>query len=193
MLEIRKKMIEDGVVDIIVSIASNFFYTVTLPCTLWFFDKGKKGAEREDQVMFIDARSIFTQLDRAHREFSQNQLLFIASLARLYRGEDLNGYQLNTTDLNLVGEQEELVQEAFTEGKYTNVPGLCSVFSREKIKKQGWSLNPGRYVGVAEEKQDDFVFVNYFKKLSDELDELNYEARKIEKLITSNVKKILDI
>src|SRR5690606_3665666 len=65
--EIRQKLIERGVVDVMVSIGSNFFYTVTLPCTLWFLDKGKRGTERQDKVLFLDARRIFRQVSRAHR------------------------------------------------------------------------------------------------------------------------------
>ncbi len=193
-LAIRRKMIEDGVVDVIVSIATNFFYTVPLPCTLWFLDKGKKGTEREDQVLFIDARNIFTQLDRAHREFSQNQLLFIASLARLYRGEDLNGYQLDTSDLGLVGEQLELVQAAFAEGTFTDVPGLCSVVFREHIEAQDWSLNPGRYVGIAEEiYRDDYDFKEQIIKLHQELKKLNIDSHSIEEKISGNLNDIIGV
>ncbi|HEY60379.1 MAG TPA: SAM-dependent DNA methyltransferase [Anaerolineae bacterium] len=191
-MAIRKQMIEDGVVDVVVSIASNFFYTVTLPCTLWFLDKGKKGTEREDQVLFVDARNIFTQLDRAHREFNPNQLLFIASLARLYRGEDLNGYQLDTSDLNLVGEQLELVQAAFAEGTYTDIPGLCSLSSHDQIEEQDWSLNPGRYVGIVGKKDSDFDFISGFQSLNRELEQLNHQSRELEDQIARNSNKLLE-
>ena len=73
-LEVRRKLIKDGGVDVVVSVGQNFFYTVTLPCTLWFFDKGKRGSDRADQVLFIDARRIFNQIDRAHRDFLPNRL-----------------------------------------------------------------------------------------------------------------------
>jgi len=73
-LEIRRQLIEAGAVDVMVAVGSNFFYTVTPPCTLWFLDRGKRGTEREDTVLFIDARSIFTQIDRAHRQFAAAQL-----------------------------------------------------------------------------------------------------------------------
>ena len=68
--------------------ASNFFYTVTLPVTLWFLDRGKRGTEREDKVLFIDARKIFRQIDRAHRDWLPEQIEFLANIARLYRGEE---------------------------------------------------------------------------------------------------------
>jgi type I restriction enzyme M protein len=73
-LEIRKKLIEAGAVDVIVAVGSNFFYTVTLPCTLWFLDKGKATTKRRDKVLFIDARHIFRQIDRAHREWKSGCL-----------------------------------------------------------------------------------------------------------------------
>ena len=69
-LEIRKKLIKSGAVDVMISIGPNFFYTVTLPCTLWFFDKAKAKTPRKDKVLFIDARQIYRQIDRAHRDFT---------------------------------------------------------------------------------------------------------------------------
>lgn len=68
-LEIRQELIKTGVVDVMISVASNMFYTVTLPCTLWFFDKGKINTPRKDKVLFIDARNLYRQIDRKLREF----------------------------------------------------------------------------------------------------------------------------
>src|SRR5690606_31964909 len=76
-LEIRKQLIESGAVDVVISVGSNFFYTVTLPCTLWFLDRGKP-AERKDTVLFVDARHIYRQIDRAHRDFTAAQIEFIS-------------------------------------------------------------------------------------------------------------------
>ena len=86
--EIRRKLIEDRLVDVMVAVGPNFFYTVTLPVTLWFLDRGKRETERADQVLFIDARQIFRQIDRAHRDFTDEQLEFLANIVRLYRGEE---------------------------------------------------------------------------------------------------------
>jgi type I restriction enzyme M protein len=86
-MEIRRKLIEAGAVDVMVAVSSNFFYTVTLPCTLWFFDKDKAGPPRENMVLFIDARQTFTQVSRALREWTPAQVEFLANIARLYRGE----------------------------------------------------------------------------------------------------------
>jgi type I restriction enzyme M protein len=87
-LEIRKKLIQTGGVDVMVAVASNFFYTVTLPCTLWFLDRGKAGTDRCDKDLFLDARHIYTQIDRAHREFTPAQIEFLADIVRLYRGRE---------------------------------------------------------------------------------------------------------
>ena len=85
---IRERLLREGAVDVMISIGPNFFYTVTLPCTLWFLDRGKNAGSRGDTVLFIDARHIFRQLDRAHRDFTPEQLEFLANIVRLYRGEE---------------------------------------------------------------------------------------------------------
>jgi type I restriction enzyme M protein len=190
--DIRKQMIADGVVDVMVAISSNFFYTVTLPCTLWFLDKGKRGMQREDQVLFLDGRNIYRQIDRAHRDFSEAQVAFLASIVRLYRGEDLNGYQFQPEGLNLTEPQVEQLSEAFVSGEYCDVAGLCNVASREKIEQQGWSLNPGRYVGVAYKNEDDSNFYERLTELHEELEILNLEARELEGEIGENVVNILE-
>ncbi|MDA1131406.1 MAG: class I SAM-dependent DNA methyltransferase, partial [archaeon] len=154
-LEIRRKLIQEKVVDIMISVGTNFFYTVTLPCTLWFIDKGKKNTEREDKILFIDARQIYRQIDRAHRDFTDAQIEFISNIVRMYRGQDI---ELNNGS-------NELMSNAFGEHVYKNVPGLCKVATLSEIEEQGWSLNPGRYVGVADREEDDFVFAERLEEL----------------------------
>ena len=83
-LEIRKRLIAEKAVDTIVAVGPNFFYTVTLPVTLWFLDRGKRGTDREDKVLFIDGRKIFHQIDRAHRDWLPEQIEFLANVARLW-------------------------------------------------------------------------------------------------------------
>jgi type I restriction enzyme M protein len=189
-LEIRKQLVQNGVVDVMVSVGSNFFYTVTLPCTLWFLDRGKRGTYREDQVLFLDARHIYQQLDRAHRDFTPEQIDFLASIVRLYRGEDLNSYQFNPEGLALTEPQVENLQFAFDNQQYTDVAGLCKIATRAEIETQGWSLNPGRYVGVAERAADDFDFAEHLEELSEELEVLNLEGRELEEKIADNLKSI---
>ncbi len=78
---IRRKLVESRVVDVMVAVGSNFFYTVTLPVTLWFLDRGKAATNRADRVLFIDARQVFRQIDRGHRDFTEEQ----AGVPRQYR------------------------------------------------------------------------------------------------------------
>ena len=181
-MEIRKKVIQSGAVDVMISISPNFFYTVTLPCTLWFFNRAKPKTARKDSVLFIDARNTFRQLDRAHRDFEPSQIEFIANIVRLYRG---------TAPESICG-SAPLIQEQFADGSYHDVAGLCKVASIADIEAQGWSLNPGRYVGVAARVEDDGDFRERLESLDEELERLNAEARVLEERIGENVGKILD-
>jgi len=181
-MEIRKQLLNDNAVDVVISVGSNFFYTVTLPCTLWFLDKGKKDTSRKDKVLFIDARHIFTQIDRAHREFTSEQIEFIANIVRLYRGENIETVNGGNTLLN----------EMFPDGNYKDVLGLCKVETLDRIEQQGWSLNPGRYVGVAEGVEEDFDFKERLEELNEELQMLNVEAREYEEKINENVIRLLE-
>jgi type I restriction enzyme M protein len=181
-LEIRKKLIEAQAVDVMVAVGSNFFYTVTLPCTLWFFDRGKKKTSRADKVLFIDARHIFRQVDRAHREWSPEQVEFLANIVRLYRGEkpeDLHG-------------GATLLKEQFPDRKYVDVAGLCKVVTLDGIEAQGWSMNPGRYVGVAAQEEDDGDFFERLEALNEDLQTLNSEARELEEQIAESVTTLLE-
>ena len=181
-LDIRRQMIESGVVDVIVSIASNFFYTVTLPCTLWFFDKSKRNGDRHDKVLFIDARHLYRQVSRAHREFAPGQLEFLANIVRLYRGEAPENQH----------DSADFLASKFSDTVYMDVPGLCKVATIAEVETQGWSLNPGRYVGVDEQATDDFDFTERFTELNEELATLNAEAHQLEERIAENVAKILE-
>jgi type I restriction enzyme M protein len=182
-LDIRKKMLEDRAVDVMVSVGPNFFYTVTLPCTLWFLDRGKKKSGRKDKVLFIDARHIFHQIDRAHRDWTPHQIEFISNIVRLYRGE------VAETDAG----SQPLMKENFPKGTYADVLGLCRVATLSEIEVQGWSLNPGRYVGVAERAPDDFEFAVRLEELNEELETLNTEARELEERIAENVSTLLSL
>lgn len=181
-LEIRKRLVEAGVVDVMVAIGSNFFYTVTLPCTLWFLDRGKRGTGREKQVLFVDARPIYRQVDRAHREFTPEQTEFLANIVRLYRSEEVETEAASGS----------MLAEKFPGGAYADVPGLCKVATLDEIEAQGWSLNPGRYVGVAERAADDFDFKDRLEELNEELERLNAEARELEERIAANVALLLE-
>jgi type I restriction enzyme M protein len=185
--ELRQKLIEARAVDVMVAVGPNMFYTVTLPCTLWFLDHGKSGTGRADTVLFVDARHIYRQIDRAHREWTPAQIGFIANVVRLYRGEEL--------DFTLGGEEAEAkLKEIFgKKPKFADVPGLCRAATLKEIEAQGWSLNPGRYVGVAPgEAVSDEDFKEQLESLNEELETLNAQARDLEQTIASNVAEILE-
>jgi type I restriction enzyme M protein len=180
-LEIRKRLIESRAVDIMIAIGSNFFYTVALPCTLWFFDKAKAETDRRDKVLFIDARHLFRQIDKAHRDFAPEQIELIANIARLYRGENLefdNG-------------SKSLLKEHFPKLNYTDVAGLCRVATIKNVEAQSWSLNPGRYVGVRKRPVEEFDFYQRLEEMNEELEKLNAEARELEEQMAENVAGML--
>lgn len=178
---IRRKVIETGAVDVMVSIGPNMFYTVTLPCNLWFFDKGKAKGPRKDKVLFIDARNIFHQVSRSIRDFTPEQTEFIANIVRLYRGEQPE----------LMCTSKKAFKEQFPDGRYWDSPGLCKVATLAEIEAQGWSLNPGRYVGVGEKAAEDFEFSERMAELSSELSRLNSDAKHLEDEISNSLEYIL--
>jgi type I restriction enzyme M protein len=121
-------------------------------------------------------------VDRARREFSDEQVEFLANIARLYRGEPVE----------TVKGSGDLLAENFPNGVYRDVAGLCRVATVAEIEGQGWSLNPGRYVGVAERVEDeDFVFAERLEELHEELEVLNGESRELEERISENVGQLL--
>ena len=192
--EIREKIIRAGHVDVMVAIGPNFFFTVTLPCTLWFFDKGKAGTDRADKVLFLDARHIFRQLDRAHRDFTRAQLEFLANVVRFYRGEDLEFNHGSEAKWKEVFESDSsLITDHSALLTYRDIPGLCKAATLQEIEAQGWSLNPGRYVGVAKgEDLSDEDFKEQLEALNEELEVLNAEARELEAKVAENVVELLE-
>lgn len=185
--DIRQKLIAAHAVDVMVAVGPNMFYTVTLPCTLWFLDKGKAKTKRAGTVLFIDARHIYRQVDRAHRDWTEAQIGFLANLVRLYRGEDL--------DLTYGGDEAGArLKEVFgKKPRYADVPGLCKAATLQEIEAKGGSLNPGRYVGVAPgEDVSDEDFKEQLEALNEELETLNTKARELEETIARNVAEILE-
>jgi type I restriction enzyme M protein len=164
--EIRKKLIQSNAIDVMIAISQNFFYTVTLPCALWFLDKNKAHTDRKGKILFIDARKIYKQIDRAHREFTQEQIDQIARIVRSYRME--------------IGAKP-----------YEDVKGLCKIASFAEIEEQGWSLNPGRYVGLTEHEEDSYDIKEKLEEMNEELEILNNEAHQLEEQISENINKLL--
>ena len=207
---IRKKMIQEGVISQMVTLPSNMFSSVTLPATLWFFDKHKPRTDKRDQILFIDARNVFTQVDRAHRKFSDEQIRNLGVITRLYQGDMeafaalIAEYREALTAAPETAEDKETktkaywqaqinwLTERFPDGVYRDVIGLCKAAKLEGedgIIDQDYSLNAGRYVGVVIE--DDGMTEEQFKKtmlsLNDDFQRLRAEAHKLEDLISHNM------
>jgi len=180
-MEIRRKLIEDRVVDVIVAVGTNMFLTVTLPVTLWFLDKGKRNGPRADEVLFIDAREIYNTIDRAHRDWTPQQIEFLANIVRLWRGEDPE----------FEAGSREMVVEGFPGGAYSDVTGLCRAATVEAMEAQSWSLNPGRYVGIAPHGADDLEFAARVELLKEEFVVLTAEAAGLAEIVQSSVERAL--
>lgn len=141
--KIRRKMIEEGIISQMVTLPSNMFSSVTLPATLWFFDKHKPQTDKKDEILFIDARNVFTQVDRAHRKFSDEQIRNLGIITRLYNGDTeaftslIAEYQFNRDQAPVEAEDRETktkaywqsqidwLTERFPDGTYRDVIGLC--------------------------------------------------------------------
>jgi type I restriction enzyme M protein len=209
--DIRVKLIKSGVISQIVALPTNMFTSVTLPAMLWFFNNARP---QKDEILFIYASNIFTQIDRAHRKFSDEQIKNLAIISRLYEGKPDEFWALievykaalavapeTSTDEDTPPKaywqrQVDWLLTRFPDGKYVDVIGLCKVAKldgEDGIIDQDHSLNPGRYVGVVIE--DDGLTQAEFKaemcKLNAELSKLNIEAQETERKIAKNLRSLV--
>ena len=212
--EIRKKIIEEGLISQMVTLPSNMFNSVTLPATLWFYDKQKPNTDKKNEILFVDARNVFTQVDRAHRKFSDEQIKNLGIITKLYNGDTqayvnlINEYKQNLESAPEISDDKEVftreywqqqinwLEERFPNGTYNDVIGLCKVAKLEGedgIIDQDYSLNAGRYVGVVIE--DDGMTEEEFKQemlfLNNQFNTLSKEANELEELIAENLKGLL--
>jgi type I restriction enzyme M protein len=152
---------------------------------------------RRDTILFIDARHIYRQIDRAHRDWADAQIGFIANIVRLYRGEALDttlGGEEAAAKLAELFTPSPLAGEGWGEGviRYRDIPGLCKAATLSEVEAQGWSLNAGRYVGVAPgEAVSDEDFKEKLETLNEELEVLNSEALELQSRIAQNVASLL--
>ena len=224
--DIREKLVRTGDVDVMVSVGNNFFYTLSLPCSLWFFDRNKH-ADIRDKVLFIDARNYYTVVDRTLNEWTEWQLRNLQAIVHLYRGEKEKYQQLLAEYQSVLGDttvafaqealdkqkaaakeaiaaaqrkdkkrieaeqnaliaeledtletarQFEWLTEKFGDGEYKDVLGLCKIATIREIEEKNYSLTPGAYVGVAEQKDDGVDFHERMTEIHAELAQLNKEA-----------------
>lgn len=166
--ELRQKLIELDLVDIIISCPSKLFYNVALPVSLWFLSKNKGGdrfRKRKGETLFIDAREIFEQISRKQVIFNKEHIQKIAGTIRAWRGE--SGAE-----------------------KYKDISGYCKSATLEEINKNGYVLTPGRYVGLSEIEDDGISFEEKMQKLSIELRKAFGKGRELEKEIEKNLKEL---
>ena len=163
--EIRRSIIEADLVDCMIALPGQLFYTTQIPVCLWFVARNKKNGKfhnRSGHTLFIDARKMGALIDRTHKDLSDKEIDDIASTYHAWRGE----------------------KEA---GEYKDVPGFCKSTGNNEIKEHGYILTPGRYVGTAEIMDDGIPFEEKMAELSATLNEQFAEADQIEATIKKNL------
>jgi type I restriction enzyme M protein len=169
--EIRKNIIEADLVDCMVVLPSQLFYSTMIPACLWFIARDKqnnKFRDRRDEVLFIDARKLGSMVDRRHRQLNPEDIKNISDTYHAWRGELVDGQK----------------------AEYTDVPGFCKATKLDEIRKQGHILTPGRYVGTEEQEEDEEAFEEKMKHLTDELSDQVEKGQKLDDEIKRNLKVI---
>ena len=166
--EIRKNILEADLVDCMVALPGQLFYSTQIPACLWFLARDKKNSrfrDRRGEVLFFDTRKLGRMVDRTHRELTDEDIMRIAGTYHAWRGEK-------------------------NSGKYADVPGFCKRVTLEEIRKQGYALTPGRYVGAEVREDDGEPFEEKMKRLVGQLREQQAEARKLDEAIARNLKEL---
>ncbi len=166
--EIRKNMIEADLVDCMVALPSQLFYNTMIPACLWFVSRDKRNqkfGDRRNRVLFINARKLGTMVDRRHRVFTDEDVKRISDSYHAWRGE-------------------------LKSKKYQDISGFCKSASLEEIRKQGWILTPGRYVGAEKEEDDAELFQEKMKRLAAELSEQMNRAQQLDAEIRRNLQQV---
>ena len=158
--EIRKNILEEGLVDCIVAMPSQLFYDVSIPVSLWFVSKDKQN--RKDKVLFIDARKMGYMETRRHRELEEEEVKKIYKTYHNWKNDD----------------------------GYNDEEGFSKSASLEEIRIHDYVLTPGRYVGIEEEEDDGILFEDKMDKLINELNELFEESKTLEEEIKENLRSI---
>jgi len=164
--EIRKNIIEADIVDCMVALPSQLFYNTMIPACLWFIARDKKNSkfrDRRGQILFIDARNMGAMIDRRHRELTDDDIAKITSTYHTWRGKG---------------------------GRYKDETGFCKSAKLDDIRKHGYILTPGRYVGTAEVEEDSEVFEDKMKRLTAELSKQFKKSDKMEDEIKKNLKNL---
>lgn len=166
--KIRKSLIEANLVDCMVALPGQLFYSTQIPACLWFLTRDRKNGkfrDRRGELLFIDARKLGRMVDRTHRELTNEDIQRIADTYHAWRGEKLAG-------------------------EFTDVPGFCKSATLEEVQKHGHVLAPGRYVGAEAQEDDGEPFDKKMKRLVATLREQQAEAAKLDAAIAANLKEL---
>lgn len=176
--EIRKNIIEAGLVDCIVTMPPNLFYNVTIPVCLWFLSR--KREDRKDKILFIDARKMGTMVTRKHREFSEEEIQKICDTYHSWR----DGFHVRkellvaekTVAYNIRSPEKEVTG-------YQDIQGFCKSASIEEVREHEYILTPGRYVGIENGEEDSEPFDEKMTRLTAELSEMFAKSHELEEEI----------
>jgi type I restriction enzyme M protein len=168
--DIRRRLIEADLVEGIIAMPNQLFYNVSIPVSVWFFNRKKKNPGK---VLFIDAREMGMMVDRTHRELSDDQ-----SRYDLVKKEDKPWANLPAEECDV--QRIAATFRAYEAGTLEDIKGFCKVASLEEIAKQDWALTPGRYVGLAEAEDDGEPFEEKMQRLTAELSGLFTKSHELE-------------
>lgn len=195
--ELRKQMVDNDLVDCMIALPGQLFYTTQIPVCLWFMTKNKKEDKekgfrnREGETLFIDARQMGTMIDRTQKELTEEDITHIAATYHSWRNAD-NSPQTHrhseggTTEESPQSETDTL-RSALSD-VYEDTPGYCKSATLADIQKNDYVLTPGRYVGVAEEEDDGIPFEDKMADLTATLKEQMTQAEQLDADIQENLK-----
>ena len=158
--EIRKNLVKAGIVECVVALPGQLFYSTPIPACLWFLSR-----QTSEKILFVDARSLGRMVDRTHKELTDEEICLIAETYRAWKTED------NT-------------------GEYKDVPGFCKGADLDEVRRHGYVLTPGRYIEIEAEEDDGELFEEKMTRLSLKLREQQKESAKLDAAIAANLQKL---
>jgi len=197
--EIRKAIIEADLVDCMVALPGQLFYSTQIPVCLWFLARDKRNGhlssgsrhafrDRRGETLFIDARKLGTLVDRVHRELSDADIAKIAGTYHAWRGDV--GADLVSAQGDHQAQGDQQAQGDHQGRPYQDVPGFCKAATLEDVRKNGHVLTPGRYVGAEAAEADGEPFEDKMQRLTATWRQQQAEAAKLDAAITRNLKEL---
>ncbi|AFM13310.1 type I restriction-modification system subunit M [Turneriella parva] len=193
--EIRKAIVEADLVDCMVALPGQLFYSTQIPVCLWFLTRDKRGTstalsdrkyrDRRNEVLFIDARKMGAMIDRAHRELTDADIEKIAGTYHAWRGDTSASPRLRSGSA-----EGRLLSGAEAPAKYADVPGFCKSATLDEIREHNYVLTPGRYVGAEDVEEDDEAFEDKMQRLTQQLYAQMAEGEKLDTVIKKNLKEL---